>query len=367
MINDTNIINMALILYEEDKKMTKPIRLTQLTKSAGWAGKIGPDVLAQVLRNLPKIENDKLIINIDTSDDAAVYKFNEETALIQTLDFFTPVVDDPYTFGQIAAANSLSDVYAMGGQPLMAMNIVCFPNCLKAEVLGEILKGGADKVKEAGALLVGGHSVEDDEPKYGLSVTGTVHPDKVLANNSARVGDYLILTKPLGLGVLNTAIKGDRVSKEEYNMAVKTMVTLNKYALDALKDVKISSCTDVTGFGLLGHATEMAKGSEVSIEIYSDKVPIIKGAKEYAREGIIPGGMYANRRHIEDDIEMDEDVEQVIQDLMFDPQTSGGLLVAIREEDLDKSLESLSVNTDNEFALIGRVIDKDNKALYIKK
>lgn len=346
--------------------MTKPQRLTQMTSSAGWAAKIGPDVLAQVLRNLPKVEDEKLIVSLDTSDDAAVYHLNEDTALIQTLDFFTPVVDDPYTYGQIAAANSLSDVYAMGGQPLMAMNIVCFPNCLDPKVLGQILKGGADKIVEAGALLVGGHTVEDNEPKYGLSVTGIVHPKKVLANSTARVGDYLILTKPIGLGVLNTAIKADIASKEQYNMAVKTMITLNKYAFEALKDLNISSCTDITGFGFLGHAYEMAEGSKVSLEIYSDKIPIIEGAKEFASMGIIPAGMYSNKKHIENQVQIAENVEEVIQDLLYDPQTSGGLLVAIEENDIEKALENLSINTDMEFSVVGKVINKGNKAIYLK-
>ena len=317
--------------------------------------------------NLPGIEDERLIIGSDTSDDAAVYKLNDEIALVQTLDFFTPVVDDPYIFGQVAAANSLRDVYAMGGKPLMAMNIVCFPECLELEVLKQILKGGADKAVEAGALLVGGHSVKDEEPKYGLSVTGIVHPEKVLANNTAKVGDYLILTKPLGLGILNTAIKADIASKEQYDMAVKTMVTLNKYAFEALDGLNISSCTDITGFGFMGHAYEMAKGSGVSLEIYSDKIPIIDGARELAGSGIIPIGMYSNKNYVEDDVELDEDIDETIEDLLYDPQTSGGLLVAIDEADVEKALESLSINTDDEFAVVGKVISKDDEAIYIKK
>ncbi len=316
---------------------------------------------------MPRMKDERLIVGSDTSDDAAVYKLNEETALVQTVDFFTPVVDDPYTFGQIAAANSLSDVYAMGGQPLVAMNIVCFPDCLKLEVLEQILKGGADKAIEAGALLVGGHSVKDEEPKYGLSVTGIVHPEKVLVNSTARVGDYLILTKPLGLGILNTAIKADMASKDQYDAAVKTMVTLNKYALEALDGLNISSCTDVTGFGFLGHAHEMAEGSEVSLEIYSDRIPIIEGAEGFAGMGIIPEGAYSNKNHVGGDIEVEEGVEEVILDLLYDPQTSGGLLVAIDKNDVEKALESLSANTDNEFAVVGQVISKGEKAIYIKK
>jgi len=306
-----------------------------------------------------------LIVGSDTSDDAAVYKINEETALVQTLDFFTPVVDDPYVYGQIAAANSLSDVYAMGGQPLTAMNIVCFSDCLELEVLEQILKGGADKTAEAGALLVGGHSVKDNEPKYGLSVTGTVHPEKVLTNNTARVGDYLILTKPLGLGVLNTAIKADAASKEQYDMAVETMITLNKYAIESLEGLNISSCTDITGFGFLGHAYEIAKGSKVSLEVYSDKVPLIKGAVEFANMGMIPMGAYSNKSYIEDYIQVGANVEEAIEDLLYDPQTSGGLLLAIHEDDVEKALERLSTGIDTQFAVVGKVINKKDEAIYI--
>jgi len=254
----------------------------------------------------------------------------------------------------------------MGGRPLIAMNIVCFPTCLDPKILNAILKGGADKIVEAGALLVGGHTVEDDEPKYGLSVTGTVHPKKVWANNTARVGDYLILTKPIGLGVLNTAIKADMVSKEQYDIAVKTMVTLNKYAFEALEYLNVSSCTDITGFGFLGHAYEMAKGSNVSLEIYADKVPIIEGAKNLASMGIIPAGMYSNKKHIETEVQVMGNVEEVMEDLLYDPQTSGGLLVAIAEDDVKEALEKLSTNTDIEFAVVGRVINKDNKSIYLK-
>ena len=346
--------------------MIQPKRLTQMTSSAGWAAKLGPDVLAQVLCNLPKMEDEKLIVSLDTSDDAAVYKLTEDTALIQTLDFFTPVVDDPYTYGQIAAANSLSDVYAMGGRPLTAMNIVCFPNCLDPKVLNKILKGGADKIVEAGALLVGGHTVEDNEPKYGLSVTGIVHPKKVWANSTARIGDYLILTKPIGLGILNTAIKADMATKEQYDMAVRTMVTLNKYAFESLENLNISACTDITGFGFLGHAFEMAKGSEVSLEIYSDKVPVIEGARDFASMGIIPAGMYSNKKHIENEVKIEVNIEEVMEDLLYDPQTSGGLLVAISESDLEKALKNLSNSMINDFSVVGKVLPKSEYVIYLK-
>ena len=270
-------------------------RLTEMTTSGGWAAKIGPEVLASVLSQLPKNENNNnLLVGLDTADDAAVYKLNDETALIQTLDFFTPMIDDPYIFGQIAAANSLSDVYAMGGKPIVAMNIVCFPSCHDMNILAEILKGGFDKVKESGALLVGGHTVDDKEPKYGLSVSGIVHPEKVLSNATARVGDKLILTKPIGVGILNTAMKENLVSKEISDKVIEVMVHLNKYAAKSFDYIKVNSVTDITGFGLLGHALEMAKASNVSIEINSKDVPILDGAIDMANMGIIPAGMYRN-------------------------------------------------------------------------
>lgn len=301
---------------------------------------------------------------MDTSDDAAVYRINEDLALIQTLDFFTPVVDDPYTFGQIAAANSLSDIYAMGGEPRLAMNIVCFPKCLEPAVLSEILRGGYDKVAEAGALLVGGHSVSDDEPKYGLSVTGFVQPDRVFTNQGAKPGDILILTKPLGLGIINTAIKGEIIDDYSYKEAVKVMTTLNKYAKEAMDKVKsINSVTDVTGFGLLGHALEMAEASQVSLIIDSSAIPVLPNAPKYASMGLVPAGAYSNRSYIGDKVAFKDGVSEVMKDILYDPQTSGGLLIAVDrdyQEDLLKALEDSSTD----YAIIGEVIEKS--ATYIQ-
>lgn len=341
-------------------------KLTQLTKSSGWAGKVGPDILAQVLCQLPKTQDEKLLVGLDTSDDAAVYKINDELALIQTLDFFTPVVDDPYTFGQIAAANSLSDVYAMGGDPKLAMNIVCFPNCLSPEVLAEILKGGYDKVTEAGAITVGGHTVEDEEPKYGLSVSGFINPSKILANNKARVGDILVLTKPLGLGIINTAIKGGIADKETYEEAVRVMVTLNKYAKEAIDRVEgVSALTDVTGFGLVGHALEMAEGSSVSIVINHRKVPIIPKALEYANIGLIPAGAYDNKNYIGNKILIDKSIPGNIEDILFDPQTSGGLLISISEENVESLLKELK-DTPTRFGIVGKIIEKEKYSIIVE-
>lgn len=307
---------------------------------------------------LPKFYDKNLIVGNDTSDDAAVYKIDEDNAVILTTDFFTPIVDDPYTFGQIAAANSLSDVYAMGGRPVTAMNIVCFPTCLSMDILKEILKGGADKVAEAGAIVVGGHSVEDDEPKFGLSVMGMIHPGKVTANSGAKPGDMLILTKPLGIGILNTAIKADLADEDVYKKAVNVMAYLNKDACEAMMKVGINGCTDITGFGLLGHGYEMAEASNVSLEIWADYIPIIKESIEFAKMGIIPGGAYNNEGYMGTHVRFSANVKQEIKDIMYDPQTSGGLLISIPEEHSEKLMEELRKNNKTDFNLIGKVKTK---------
>ncbi len=309
------------------------------------------------------MENENLIVGIETSDDAAVYKLNDELAAIQTLDFFTPVVDDPYTFGQIAAANSLSDVYAMGGKPTVALNIVCFPTCLSIDVLGEILKGGADKVLEAGAVVIGGHTVEDSEPKYGLSVMGLVHPDKILRNYGSKVGEVVLITKPLGLGIINTAIKGEVASKEAYDKAVKVMSTLNKYAGEIIVKYNISACTDITGFGIMGHVYEMASASKVTLKLYSDKIPYIEEAKEYAEMGLVPAGSYNNRNYIEGKYEL-KNIPEWMKDILFDPQTSGGLLITCPKEEGQKIMEELSV-LEMPSAIIGEVIEQQEENYII--
>lgn len=300
--------------------------------------------------------NPNLLVGIETSDDAAVYKLSEDIALIQTLDFFTPVVDDPYTFGEIAAANALSDIYAMGGTPIVALNIVCFPSCLPVSVLGEILKGGADKVIEAGAVVVGGHSVDDNEPKYGLSVTGTVHPKRVLKNYGCRVGDLLLLTKPLGTGIINTAIKGGIASEPAYDKAVKVMTTLNKYASQIISNHKINACTDITGFGLMGHAFEMASASDVKFRIYKNNIPYIKEAEEYAKMGLVPAGSYKNRDYIKEKYIL-KDIPDWMGDIIFDPQTSGGLLFSCAENEA-YSIINESSSLDFKPVIIGEVLEK---------
>lgn len=305
-----------------------------------------------------------LIVGIETSDDAAVYKINDELAIIQTLDFFTPVVDDPYTFGQIAAANSLSDIYAMGGKPTLALNIVCFPTCISIDILGEILRGGADKVIEAGAVVIGGHSVDDNEPKYGLSVTGFVHPDKVLKNYGCKLGDVIILTKPLGTGIINTAIKGGLASEEAYDQAIKVMTTLNKYAGEIIAAHEINACTDITGFGIMGHCFEMAEASKVTLKLWMDKIPYIKEAKEYAQMGLVPAGSYKNREYIKGKYEL-RNVPPWMEDIIFDPQTSGGLLVSCTISESEKLLQELS-KLELKSEIIGEVILYKDKFIIVE-
>lgn len=292
--------------------------------------------------HLPDMKDARLLVGLETSDDAGVYLLNEDIALIQTLDFFTPIVDDPYRFGQIAAANALSDVYAMGGRPLTALNIIAYPTKDgDLETLARILTGGADKVKEAGALIVGGHSIEDKEPKYGLSISGVVHPDRITRNSTARPGNRLVLTKPLGTGVVATAVKAKLAPPELQEQAAVQMATLNQAASVAMQEVGADACTDITGFGLLGHTYEMAKGSGVAIIIEAHRVPILPLTLEFAAMGLLPGGAHANRSYLGNAVSFDQDVPLSVQDLMFDPQTSGGLLIAVAAEKVTDLLERL--------------------------
>lgn len=340
------------------------VRLTQMTKTAGCAAKIGPGTLAGILESLPKAKDPNLMVGIETSDDGAVYRVNDEIALIQTLDFFTPVVDDPYVFGQVAAANALSDIYAMGGEPKVALNIVAWPNCVNPAFLGKILEGGASKVMEAGAVLAGGHSIQDDEPKYGLSVTGFVHPDKIFKNCGARPGDVLILTKPLGTGIVNTAVKADMASEEAKAEVVRVMTSLNKTAKRVIERHDVHSCTDVTGFGLAGHSIEMAEGSGVTIEIHMADLPVQKEAPELAKMGLVPAGAYRNRSFTEEKIDFG-DTEEYLCDIFCDPQTSGGLLVSVTPEEGQAILKELSeAGLDTACAIIGRVTELEEK--YVK-
>ncbi len=304
------------------------------------------------------------MVGFDSSDDACVYRINDDVALINTIDFFPPIVDDPYMFGQIAAANSLSDVYAMGGTPKLAMNLLTFPNCLPIDAVKAILEGGNDKVNESGAMIVGGHSINDNEPKYGLSVTGFARPEDILSN-SAEENDYLVITKKIGIGILTSAAKVDLLTPEENDEIIRTMARLNKYGFEATKGVKVDGCTDITGFGLLGHAAEMARAGNVTLELYAERVPIFEKALEFAADGIIPAGAHNNMGYLENDvIDYTIRVPQERLDCLYDPQTSGGLLIACKESELDRLRYQLGeVGCEN--AVIGRFKKKTSHAIEI--
>jgi selenide, water dikinase len=327
----------------------KPFRLTETVKAGGCASKLSPAILDRVLEKLPRQHDPNVLVGFDHADDAGVYLLTPEAALVQTVDFFTPMVDDPYTFGQIAATNALSDVYAMGGKPLTSLALVCFPEKGDLEILERILAGGLSKMIEAGCTVVGGHSIRDDETKFGYSVTGVIHPKHVLANQGAQPGDKLLFTKALGTGVISTAIKKGVAKQEWIDAAVKSMTTLNKTAAEVIVMGRVGTAndqrptandafavhalTDVTGFGLIAHAREMALASNVSLVFESAAIPVIEGALDCTRAGHIPGGLKANRDFAECLVGYDDSVPDDIRTLLFDPQTAGGLLVSVSAED----------------------------------
>ena len=320
--------------------MEHEVKLTKLAKCAGCGAKVGAGVLAQLLEGIRVHEDPNLLVGFDKSDDASVYKVSDDLALVQTVDFFPPIADDPYLFGQIAATNALSDVYAMGGEPKLCLNIMAIPESMPKEAVHQLLRGGYDKVYEAGALITGGHSILDEEPKYGLAVTGFVHPDKILTNSGARPGDVLLLTKPLGIGVLTTAAKADMASPAAVALAQQLMTTLNKSARDAMVQYRVHACTDVTGFSFLGHASEMAAGSDVQLRIDTAAIDLIPEALDFARMGILPAGMYRNRTFAEPMVDAGS-VELAVQDMLYDPQTAGGLLIACDPADADALFAAL--------------------------
>jgi selenide, water dikinase len=304
---------------------------------------------------------------MERAEDAGVYKLTEQLAIVQTVDFFTPIVDDPYEFGRIAAANSLSDVYAMGGRPVTALNVVCFPkDQMDFSILREVLKGGLDMMHEANVILLGGHTVDDPELKYGLSVTGTIHPDKVVHNNTARPGDVLILTKPLGTGIISTAIKNGAASKQAIAAVTKSMTTLNRAASEAMLEVGVNACKDITGFGLLGHACEMIEKTDVGFVIDSAAVPYFPEAKEYADKGIMPGGLGRNRDYRKGLLDISPGVPQFLQDIMYDPQTSGGLLMSVPKAKAPRLLQKLHAKGVSSAVIIGEVVAENKGRIKVK-
>lgn len=310
--------------------------------------------------------NENVIVGLDRADDAGVYKISEDLALIQTVDFFTPVVDDPYWFGQIAAANALSDVYAMGGTPKTAMNLVAFPvTTMDMSVLRQIIQGGLDKLIEADVVLIGGHSIEDKELKYGLSVTGFVHPKQVLTKKNLRPGDRLVLTKPLGTGIINTAIKAGMASRELTDRVTRFMACLNRTAAAIMSNFNINACTDVTGFGLLGHLAEMICGSGMSVRVFSDQVPVIPEALEFADMGLIPAGAYRNREFRETMIACADSVKRSQQDVLVDPQTSGGLLISVNADHVDQLIRAMKDAGISDASQIGEVLNDRKEKLWV--
>ena len=347
---------------EAEEKMSDKEEIV-FCKGGGCTAKLGPGILARVLEKIPKTRDENLMIGYDSSDDAAVYKLTDDLAVVQTLDFFPPMVDDPYTFGQIAAANALSDIYAMGGDVKTALNIVCFPENWDLNILGQIMLGGGEKVKEAGGVLAGGHSIADTDVKYGLSVMGTIHPDKVFANNGCRAGDVLILTKPLGVGIVCTANRIQEASEEAMAQAIRSMTTLNKYASEVVRKYQVHGCTDVTGFGFLGHLLEML-GDAYSARVESSQVPYIPEAFDYAGEFYLTAAAQRNRNHVGEDVQFFE-VPFEMEEILFDPQTSGGLLVSIEKSDAEQCLEELKA-LGLPCAIAGEVTEKREKKIEVR-
>jgi len=341
---------------------TEKIDFLSSCTSGGCGAKIGSEELKKFLSEMPVFEDENLLVGFNTSDDAAVYKLSDTHAIISTTDFFSPMVNSPYSFGKIAAANAMSDVYAMGGDVLLALNIVCFPQKMDKSILSEILKGGAEKIAEAGAFLSGGHSIYDHEPKYGLAVTGTVHPKNILKNNTANVGDYLILTKPLGVGLILSAMRVDMIADDLVQNAILNMERLNKYSAEKMKKYSVSACTDVTGFGLLGHAFEMTR-DDISIVIDAEQLPILEGALQSASDFCMTSAAQRNRNFLQDKI-IFEDIEDEIQEVMFDPQTSGGLLISINPNDASKLLEEIKKD-DTDANIIGEVVNRKENSIIV--
>lgn len=330
----------------------------------GCTAKLGPGILSRVLERLPKGEPDpNLLIGYDSKDDAAVYKLTDDIAIVQTLDFFPPMVEDPYTFGKIAATNALSDIYAMGGEVKTALNIVCFPQEMDLNILGEIMRGGAEKVHEAGGSLSGGHSINDTSVKYGLSVTGVVNPNKIYPNDGGKVGDKLILTKKLGVGIVNTAARVDEASREALDEAIESMTTLNMYAAKAAQKYDIHGCTDVTGFSFLGHLHEMM-GGKLSSVVYAEDVPYIEEAWKHADEFLLTAAAQRNRNHLESFVKFEE-IPFAMQEILFDPQTSGGLLIAVGAKEADSLLADLKA-LSLPAAVVGEIIEKTDVEILVK-
>jgi selenium donor protein len=350
-----------------DTEFSGDIKLTQFTHGMGCACKIRPQYLEKILKDLPVVFDKNVLVGSENSDDAAVYRINENMAIVQTVDFFTPIVDDPYYFGAIAAANALSDIYAMGAKPMFALNIVGFPdNRLPMQVLKDILLGASDKAAEAGISILGGHTVEDTEPKFGMVVTGWVHPEKVLTNAGAKPGDVLVLTKPIGTGIISTAVKRGLADEQTATTAREIMATLNAGTAEVMEKFHVNACTDVTGFGLLGHLKEMVEASGIKAEIYAEKVPLIEGMIELAAAGTIPGGTKNNLEFVGSVVEWDAGISDLIKNILCDAQTSGGLLVSLPEKEAGDFIKALLTEKNISGVAIGRVVSEGTGRIVVR-
>ena len=345
--------------------METEVKLTKLANCAGCGAKMGAGTLAKMLEGFRAHSDSRLIVGYDKSDDASVYVLYDSTALIQTTDFFPPIVDDPYLYGRIAATNALSDVYAMGGEPKLALNILCAAEGMADETIREILRGGYDAAYEAGAIITGGHTIRGAEPIYGLAVSGFVHPEKVLTNSNAKPGDVLILTKPLGVGILTTGAKADMVEKQVMDRIYAQMATLNKTARDIMVQFPVHSCTDVTGFALLGHSYEMAQGSNCTIHLQADKVPYHPEALELASMGLVPAGAYRNREYAQSGVAVRGKISRAVEDILYDPQTSGGLLFALPAQEAEACLAMLK-QAIPQAAIVGYVTEQEDYSIILE-
>ncbi len=335
-------------------------RLTAHTKAGGCASKLAPGLLDRILKSIPVVPNPHVLVGFDHNDDAGVYQLTPDLAIVQTVDFFTPMVDDPFTYGAIAAANALSDVYAMGGKPISALSVLACPADGDMEIIAAIVRGGAEKMREAGAAIIGGHSVNDPEIKFGYAVTGVIDPARVKTNAGARIGDALVFTKRIGTGVISTALKRGLAREDDVNGAVTSMTQLNRVACEAMLQCDVGACTDVTGFGLIAHAREMAMASQVTLEIESCTLQFLPGALNYAREGAIPSGLKNNRAFAASCVEFQRAIPQEVDDLLHDPQTSGGLLISMRESDVDTFIRAFPQGYR-----IGRVVPRATKPIRV--
>ena len=344
------------------------IKLTSYSSGAGWACKINPKDLGEILKKLSatSLVYDKNIVGFNSSDDCSIYPLDEKFYLIQSVDFFTPIVDDPYDFGRIAASNAFSDIYAMGGKPIFALNITCFPTEeLSIDILHEILRGGQEIANQANTPILGGHSIKDKEPKYGMVVTGLVEKNKLVSNNTLKLDDNLILTKPIGTGIISTAIKKDLASKNDIKNIIDIMTYSNVGGANAMNKIKVSSCTDITGYGLLGHLKEMCSSSHLSASIESTKIPLIENTHKFANDGIIPGGTHNNYKFIENDVKFDKNVSEEFKFILSDAQTSGGLLIAVSEQNTGKLIDELKTQKCLTYSKIGKITKQSKKLIEI--